>query len=127
MYLGRWTDDAPRRYEGYRGQAFWVSEYGGAFWNPALAQGGQGWGYGNAPKSEEEFAERYEGLTEAMLTHPRVCGFCYTQLTDIEQEQNGLFYYDRTKKFSDSVYARIRAVNEKPAEIQKNNSITRSV
>ena len=47
-----------------------------------------GWGYGTAPKTEEEFAERYSGLTSVLLVHPRICGFCYTQLTDIEQEQN---------------------------------------
>lgn len=28
-----------------------------------------------------------------------VWGYCYTQLTDVEQEQNGLYYYDRTSKF----------------------------
>lgn len=55
-----------------------------------------------------------------MLSHPRICGFCYTQLTDIEQEQNGLFSYDRTKKFEDTVYDRIREVNRRAAEIEKN-------
>ena len=58
-----------------------------------------GWGYGTAPKTEEEFAERYSGLTSVLLEHPRICGFCYTQLTDIEQEQNGIYNYDRTPKF----------------------------
>ena len=43
----------------------------------------------------------------------------YTQLTDIEQEQNGLFFYDRTKKFEDTVYAKIREVNNKVAKIEK--------
>ena len=57
-----------------------------------------GWGYGTAPKTEEEFAERYSGLTSVLLEHPRICGFCYTQLTDVEQEQNGLYNYDRTAK-----------------------------
>ena len=81
--------------------------------------GKKAWGYGNAPKTEEEFAARYEGLTDVLLSHPRVCGFCYTQLTDIEQEQNGLYFYDRTRKFSDGVYDRIRKINQKRAAIEE--------
>ncbi len=46
-------------------------------------------------------------------------GFCYTQLYDIEQEQNGLYTYDRTKKFDEEIYDRIRAVNTKLAAIEK--------
>ena len=112
--------DAPKYPEPYAGQPYWVSEYGGTFWNPNIVSDGKGgWGYGSAPKTEEEFAKRYEGLTDVLLSHPRVCGFCYTQLTDIEQEQNGLYFYDRSKKFSDSVYQRIRAINLKKAAIEE--------
>ena len=100
----------------YKGQAYWVSEYGGTFWNP---DDPNGWGYGNAPKTEEEFADRYTGLTAVLLENPRVCGFCYTQLTDIEQEQNGLYRYDRSRKFSDSVYDRIREANQVTAAMEK--------
>ena len=46
-------------------------------------------------------------------------GFCYTQLYDIEQEQNGLYTYDREKKFDDAIYDRIIAINTKVAEIEK--------
>ena len=92
----------------FYGQPVWVSEYGGTYWNPDEPGG---WGYGNAPKSEAEFAERYAGLTKVLLDHPRICGFCYTQLTDIEQEQNGLYKYDRSRKFADEVYDRIREAN----------------
>ena len=46
-------------------------------------------------------------------------GFCYTQLYDIEQEQNGLYTYDREKKFDEKIYDRIRAINTKVAEIEK--------
>ena len=75
--------------------------------------------YGTAPKTEEEFAERYSGLTSVLLVHPRICGFCYTQLTDIEQEQNGLYAYDRSRKFSDAVYEIIKETNTKKAAIEK--------
>ncbi len=100
----------------YMGQPVWVSEYGGTFWNPDAADG---WGYGNAPKTEKEFLERYTGLTTVLMQNPRVCGFCYTQLTDIEQEQNGLYKYDRSKKFSDAIYEGIRKANTQRAAIEK--------
>ena len=100
----------------YGGQPYWISEYGGTFWNPDEPGG---WGYGNAPKTEEEFAERYAGLTTVLLRHPLVCGFCYTQLTDIEQEQNGLYKYDRSRKFGDKVYDAIRKANTQTAAIEE--------
>ncbi len=100
----------------YEGQPYWISEYGGTFWNPDATD--NGWGYGDNPKTEEEFLKRYAGLTTVLLQHPRVCGFCYTQLTDVEQEQNGLFKYDRSRKFSDAIYDGIRAANTQPAAIE---------
>ena len=74
-----------------------VSEYGGIGWK---MDGDQGWGYGNSVKSEEEFMARLEGLTAVMREDKNIMGFCYTQLTDIEQEQNGLLTYDREFKFA---------------------------
>jgi hypothetical protein len=73
---------------------FMVSEFGGIGW---ATQGG--WGYGNGPKTSEEFYDRYGGLVTALLDNPNLFGFCYTQLTDVEQEHNGLYYYDRRPKF----------------------------
>ena len=77
-----------------RGVPFMVSEIGGIGW----ATGG-GWGYGAGPKSLDEYYARYRGTIDAMLDNPHLFGFCYTQLTDIEQEKNGLYYYDRKPKF----------------------------
>ena len=77
-----------------RGVPFMVSEMGGIGW----ATGG-GWGYGTGPKTLDEFYVRYKDSIDAMLDNPHLFGFCYTQLTDIEQEKNGLFYYDRKPKF----------------------------
>jgi len=76
------------------GVPFMVSEFGGIGW---ATQGG--WGYGNGPKTSEEFYDRYGGLVTALLDNPNLFGFCYTQLTDVEQEHNGLYYYDRRPKF----------------------------
>ena len=77
-----------------RGVPFMVSEIGGIGW----ATGG-GWGYGTGPKTLDEFYVRYKGTIDAMLDNTHLFGFCYTQLTDIEQEKNGLYYYDRKPKF----------------------------
>lgn len=89
-----------------------ISEYGGIGWS--VANGG--WGYGNAPKTEEEFIARFKGLTETLLQNPRISGFCYTQLTDVEQEQNGLYTYERVPKFNPSI---LHAILSGEAAIEK--------
>jgi beta-galactosidase/beta-glucuronidase len=99
----------------YRGQPYFVSEYGGIWWNPGQ-QNRKAWGYGDRPRSKEEFLARYRGLTETLLQHPRICSFCYTQLYDIEQEVNGLYTYDRQPKFDPQD---IREINEQKAAIEK--------
>lgn len=91
----------------------WVSEYGGLQWS--RGDRSDAWGYGNAPKTEEELIERYAGLTNALLDNYRMFGFCYTQLYDIEQEQNGLYYYDRTPKFDPEIF---RKINSRKAAIE---------
>jgi len=77
-----------------RGVPFMVSEIGGIGW---ATEGG--WSYGNGPKTLDEFYTRYKGTVDAILDNPNLFGFCYTQLTDIEQERNGLYFYDRRPKF----------------------------
>ena len=101
----------------YRGGPFFVSEYGGARYSQAAADAA--WGYGEAPADEVAFMDRYVGLTEALLQNPSVCALCYTQIYDVEQEQNGLYTYQRERKFTDAGYARIRACNTQPAAIEK--------
>lgn len=118
--IERYLGNAPRRSLYYNGEPYWVSEYGGTFWS--TDDNKAGWGYGDAPQTEEAFVKRYVDLTRVLLEHPRVCGFCYTQLTDIEQEQNGLFAYDRSRKFAPDVYEQIRAVNEEQASYEKNSA-----
>ncbi len=87
----------------YQGQPYMVDEYGGTWWVESSARDGAnsdaGWGYGNRPQSIEEVYDRIEKLTRALTSHPHIAGFTYTQLTDIEQEQNGIYTYERTLKF----------------------------
>lgn len=78
----------------YEGQPVILSEFGGIAYGKAR----DGWGYGNEETSEEAFLERLEGLMDAIYGMEYVCGFCYTQLTDVQQEQNGHMYMDRRDK-----------------------------
>lgn len=109
-------NDNPGRQK-YGGQPVFISEYGGIKWVSDTAI--KSWGYGEDVKTPEEFADRYVGLTDTIVTNSRMFGFCYTQLYDIEQEQNGLYTYERKRKFNDEIYERIIAVNTKIAEIEK--------
>ncbi|MEG2582969.1 MAG: beta-galactosidase [Oscillospiraceae bacterium] len=102
--------------QSYNGEPFFVSEYGGIRWNP---KDKNGWGYGDAPESVEEFVERYRGLTETLLSNPKIFALCYTQLYDVEQEVNGLYYYDRSLKFDENIMKKLKEVMETKAEFEK--------
>ncbi len=90
----------------YNGEPVFASEYGGIKWDETDEES---WGYGEAPKTKEEFIERYKGLTEALLKNNRIFGFCYTQLYDVEQERNGLYTYSRKPKFDMEIFRRINS------------------
>lgn len=87
--------DRHNKRQTYKGEATFVSEYGGIAWDTDKS----GWGYGEGPKTIEEFYDRFKGLTDALIDNSKMFGLCYTQLTDVEQEQNGLYTYDRKPKF----------------------------
>jgi beta-galactosidase/beta-glucuronidase len=92
-----------------RGQPVVLTEFGGLSYAPAV---GQEWfGYATV-SSQEEYEERFSGLVQAVLDNPELAGFCYTQLTDTEQERNGLLTEDREPKLP---LERIRAVVSGPA------------
>ncbi len=83
----------------YGGQPYFVSEFGGIWWNPNAKEGEDSWGYGNRPKSLDEFYARFDGLFSTLLDDPKMFAYCYTQLTDVYQEQNGIYTFDRKPKF----------------------------
>ncbi|MBP9988612.1 MAG: beta-galactosidase [Ruminococcus sp.] len=98
----------------YNGEPVFMSEYGGIGW--AVDENDKrAWSYGNAPKNKYDFIERYKGLTDALLDNDKMFGFCYTQLYDIEQEQNGLYTYSRKPKFEPAIF---RAINARKARIE---------
>jgi beta-galactosidase/beta-glucuronidase len=88
----------------YKGQPIILSEYGGIAF-----QSEDGWGYGNQVKSEEEFLIRYKSITEAIKKTDYICGFCYTQITDVQQEINGLLTEDRKPKID---LSKIKEINQ---------------
>lgn len=100
---------------------YFVSEFGGAFWDidtkeeSGGQESGNPWGYGEAPKSKAELFERMKALCTILLDNPGVCGFCYTQFTDVMQEMNGIFSFDRRCKVDIDA---LRAVISKKAAIE---------
>ena len=99
----------------YAGQPYFVSEFGGIWWNPDVKEGEDSWGYGTRPRDLAEFYDRFEKLCAILLDDVNMFGYCYTQLTDIYQEQNGIYKFDRGLKFD---LERIRAAQIKPAAIE---------
>jgi hypothetical protein len=99
----------------YSGQPYFISEFGGIWWNPDDPTGEgndveHSWGYGHRVQDEEEFHRRFAGLTAVLLENPLMFGYCYTQLTDVFQEQNGIYRFDRTEKLD---VARVRAAQQR--------------
>lgn len=74
-----------------------LTEFGGIAFAP---NSGEPWfGYGTVDNIEQ-FLHKYEELVTAVLDSPSIVGFCYTQLTDVQQETNGLLTADRQPKLS---------------------------
>ena len=81
--------------EKYEGQPVLFTEFGGRAMQ-ADAKGGA-WGYSGAAANEEEFLKQLESIMQGV----RSCnfqGYCYTQLTDVQQEVNGLLTAERKPK-----------------------------
>lgn len=76
----------------YRGQPMLVTEFGGL---RIAGEGGWGW---LEVEDRDEFIRVYGRLIDALMQPGPLQGFCYTQLTDVEQEQNGLLTFDRRPK-----------------------------
>lgn len=90
----------------YKGQPVIISEYGGIAFN----NDDSGWGYGNKVNTKEEFIKRFDEITTAVKEIPYVCGFCYTQVSDVQQEINGMMDMERNFKVDPEI---IREINER--------------
>jgi len=93
----------------YGGEPILITEFGGI----AFSGDEEGWGY-TTVAGDEEFLQIYEALIVALLRSGPVQGFCYTQLTDVEQEINGLLTYDRKPKAD---LASIREITTRPKSL----------
>ncbi|MGI8417341.1 MAG: glycoside hydrolase family 2 protein [Nakamurella sp.] len=92
-----------------RGQPVLLSEIGGLSLHPG--DGAEWFGYG-VVGSTDELTARLRELIAAVLDCPDVGGFCYTQLTDTQQEANGLLTAGRGPKISPDV---VRDIMSQPA------------
>lgn len=96
-------------------EAFMVTEYGGIAFQSIGAQGEMGgmqtWGYHDKVTDEEAFFERFAAVTDAIRAISYCQGYCYTQLTDVMQEINGLLTPDRKPKVD---IERFAALNRNP-------------
>ncbi len=93
----------------YCGQPVIISEFGGI----AFDDKEEGWGYGCKEKSEAEFVKRFESIVCAIKQIPYISGYCYTQITDVQQEINGLLRGDRTYKVDSKI---IKEINLRDVE-----------
>lgn len=74
----------------------------------AINQADLDWGYTSA--SAEDFLEEYSRIIDAIYASDLMNGFCYTQLSDVEQEMNGLLTRDHQFKFDP---AAIKSINDR--------------
>lgn len=89
----------------YDGQPVMISEFAGIAFAKDL-----GWGYGSGAENMEEYKERLRGLLAAIMSKDYICGYCVTQFTDVEHEQNGLLCFDRTPKLPIGEICQMQAI-----------------
>ncbi len=79
----------------YRGQPIVISEFGGV-----SLSNQNGWGYGEKAADGNDLEKRISSLLETIGRLDYLSGYCYCQLTDVEQETNGLLTADRKCKLN---------------------------
>lgn len=120
--------DFPKMYAagediGYNGEPLVLSEFGGVTFNgvkpppSACVRETAAWGYDTA-QSKEAFVADYVKTVDMLLSCAELSGFCYTQLYDVEQEQNGLFTFDRKPKLGKELMRKIAECNRRTAAIE---------
>jgi len=105
---GPWLDHDRQTFaQGYlhQGQPILLTEFGGTSFVKDTFGGN--WGYGSAVANDAEYLARLGNLVDSIRALPHMQGFCYTQLTDVYQEVNGLLYFDRTPKQPLTSFAQI--------------------
>jgi beta-galactosidase/beta-glucuronidase len=97
----------------YNGTPILMTEFGGVAYRPTTTKAGTGsekdWGYSGIEPTADAMLSRIDGLVKALRANSVIGGFCYTQLTDVEQEINGLMTYDRKPKVDPAAFQKIFA------------------
>lgn len=84
-----------------------LTEFGGIAYRTGAPGAANEFGYGNIEPTKEAFLGRLDGIVKAVRANKAIVGYCYTQLTDVEQEINGLMTYDRKPKADPAEFAKI--------------------
>jgi beta-galactosidase/beta-glucuronidase len=104
----------------YNGQPYMVDEFGGLPWIKE-SERSSSWGYGSNIDKIEDFYNILDKQIDAIKACKHIVGFCYTQLTDVEQEKNGIYFYDRTNKFDmnriKKIFEKIPSYIENPQDL----------
>lgn len=82
----------------YNNEPIFISEYGGIAFEKC-SENNENWGYGERIKDKNEVLKKIEKLTKAFINNNYISGICYTQLSDVEQEVNGLLDRNHKQKF----------------------------
>jgi len=91
--------------DSYNGAPVLLTEYGGIALQEQVTD--KAWGYRGPARDKEEYVKRLTNIMDVIYRDSRLSGFCYTQLTDVQQEVNGLLKPDRTPKCSLDVFYKI--------------------
>jgi hypothetical protein len=91
----------------YNGTPLLMTEFGGIAFRLGAPAAANEWGYSGIEPTADAFLSRLDGLVKAIVANPALAGYCYTQLTDVEQEINGLMTYDRKPKVEPPQYKKI--------------------
>ncbi|MFL5656532.1 MAG: glycoside hydrolase family 2 protein [Ktedonobacteraceae bacterium] len=90
----------------YTSQPIMLTEFGGISYRPRPDAPWHGYG---TVADRDTFLSKYRELVDAILDSPAIAGFCYTQLTDTDQETNGLLTADREPKLDPEAVREITA------------------
>lgn len=99
----------------HQGEPIMLTEFGGIAYD---VSGERGWGY-TTVKDEKEFLDDYRRIMQTIYASSGIWGYCYTQLTDVEQEINGLLTYDRKPKCDLEEICKINNMYHKSSLIRK--------
>jgi len=91
----------------WSGQPFLVDEWGGFQYIDGHTPDDASWGYGDRIRKPEDYLRKISEQLDVLLAAPQVAGYCYTQLVDVEQEQNGLADASRVPKLPPEEFHRL--------------------